>query len=122
MVLVDTSVWISHLRIGEPDLEILLNNGNVICHPFVIGELACGNLTNRTEILSLLQALPLARCAGDEEALYFIEQNHLMGRGIGYIDAHLLASAILTNTLIWTFDVQLQKAAFNLGLSTGTHE
>jgi len=122
MVLVDTSVWISHLRIGEPDLEILLNNGNVICHPFIIGELACGNLANRAEILSLLQALPRAECAGDEEVLYFIEKNHLMGRGIGYIDAHLLASAVLTDTPIWTFDIQLQKTAFNLGLRAGTHE
>ncbi len=96
MVLVDTSVWVRHLRQGELNLERLLNDGEVMFHPFVVGELACGNMRNRTEILSLLQILPLVTEAKHEEVLQFIEQNHLMGKGIGYIDIHLCASTVLT--------------------------
>jgi len=117
MVLVDSSVWVSHLRAGNSGLEILLNDGRVVCHPFIIGELACGNLKDRTEILSLLRALPMAKQAEHEEVLLFIESNRLMGRGIGYVDAHLLASAVLTGIPFWTLDKKLQKVSLKLGVS-----
>jgi len=116
MVLVDSSVWVSHLRAGNSDLEILLNDGRVVCHPFIIGELACGNLKNRTEILSLLHSLPMAKLAEHEEVLQFIESNRLMGRGVGYVDAHLLASAVLTTIRFWTLDKKLQEVSLKLGL------
>jgi predicted nucleic acid-binding protein len=86
MVLVDTSVWVAHLREGNSGLEALLNDGLVVCHPFIIGELACGNLNNRTVILSLFQTLPTAAQAEHEDVMLFIEKNHLMGKGLGYID------------------------------------
>ena len=96
MILVDTSVWIDHLRKGNARLNALLLNAAVLIHPFVIGELACGNLHNRKRILNLLGDLPAGRVADDREALYFIEHNDLVGCGIGYIDAHLLASVSLS--------------------------
>lgn len=108
MVLVDTSVWIAHLREGEDNLIRLLNNGEVACHPFIIGEFACGNLKNRVEILTLLQSLPSAIIAEHVEVLQLIEDHKLMSRGIGYIDVHLLASAILTEIPLWTFDKKLE--------------
>ena len=92
MILVDTSIWIDHLRVGEEGLVTLLNSTQVLCHPFVVGELACGNLRNRDEALTLLSELPRIAVATDAEVLYYIEQHGLMGRGIGYIDAHLLAA------------------------------
>jgi hypothetical protein len=116
MVLVDTSVWVHHLRKGEPNLERLLNDGEVMCHQFVIGELACGSIRNRTEILSLLQILPLATEATHEEILQFIERNRLMGKGLGYIDVHLCASAILTGVLMWTHDRKLKETNDGLGI------
>lgn len=116
MVLVDTSVWISHLRDGNVGLEVLLNDGHVACHPFIIGELACGNLKNRDEILSLLQALPAATSADNEEVMEFIENHRLMGKGLGYIDMHLLASAILSKFLLWTFDKRLHEISVKMGL------
>ncbi|MDI6632244.1 MAG: PIN domain-containing protein, partial [Thermoanaerobacteraceae bacterium] len=100
MVLVDTSVWVLHLRERNTELEKLLNDGDVVCHPFIIGELACGNLKNRSEILSLLQALPMATQAEHEEVMQFIDKYRLMGKGLGYIDMHLLASALLTEVPI----------------------
>ncbi len=114
MVLVDTSVWIFHFRKESSHLKELLLEGEVICHPFIIGELACGNLRNRGEIISLLQTLSQARTAEDEEILEFIEYKKLMGAGIGLIDVHLLASSLLTDVLLWTEDRQLQKAAAKL--------
>jgi hypothetical protein len=116
MVLVDSSVWVSHLRAGNSALEMLLNDGRVACHPFIIGELACGNLANRTEILSLLQSLPMAKQAEHEEVLQFIESNRLMGEGIGYVDVHLLASAVLTAIPFWTLDKKLRRVALKLGI------
>jgi hypothetical protein len=116
MLLVDTSVWVFHLREGNFDLNRLLNSGDVICHPFIIGELACGNLNKRSEILSLLRSLPSAIEAEHEEVIQFIEKNHLMGRGLGYIDVHLLASAVLTSAPIWTFDKKLDKVSVELGI------
>ncbi len=117
MVLVDSSVWVWHLRAGNSDLEILLNDGRVVCHPFIIGELACGNLKNRTEILSLLHSLPMAKQAEHEEVLHFIESNRLMSRGIGYVDAHLLASAVPTGIPFWTLDKKLQEVSLKFGIS-----
>jgi predicted nucleic acid-binding protein len=116
MVLVDTSIWISHLRDGHPGLKELLFEGKVVCHPFIIGELACGNLQNRREILTLFKALPMAIQAEHEEVLRFIETHKLMGMGLGYIDVHILASALLTGVSVWTQDNPLKKAADNLDL------
>jgi hypothetical protein len=116
MVLVDTSVWVAHLRYGDIALEVLLNEGHVVCHPFIVGELACGNLKNRSEILSLLQALPMAIYAEHEEVMQFVENYSLMEKGIGYIDVHLLASAILTKVPLWTFDKKLNQISLKLGL------
>ena len=117
MVLVDTSIWINHLRHGSRRLETLLMDASVFCHPFIIGELACGNLKNRSEILSLLQALPVALTIEFDEFLVFIDRNHLMGRGLGFIDIHLLASARLTGVPLWTADKRLNAAAEQLALT-----
>ena len=117
MVLVDTSVWVSHLRHGNEDLQKLLHGGEVVCHPFILGELACGNLKNRNEILTYLQSLPMTILAEDQEVLRFIEDHRLMGKGLGYIDVHLIASAVLTNVLLWTLDKTLDKFTEKLGIS-----
>ena len=116
MVLVDTSVWVTHLRQGAIGLEALLHDGRVVCHPFIVGELACGNLQNRSEIISLLQTLPGAIRAEHEEIMKFIENYRLMGKGLGYIDIHLLASAMLTGIPLWTIDKKLNEVAIKLGL------
>ncbi len=117
MVLVDTSVWVLHLKEGNAELEKLLINGQVMSHRFIIGEIACGNIKNRTEILTLLQLLPLVTQAKHEEVMGFIETNKLMGRGLGYIDMHLAASAKLTGILMWTFDKRLDQTNKELGIS-----
>lgn len=117
MILVDTSVWIHHFRKKNQELVDHLNIGSVACHPYIIGELACGNLGNRSEILTLLQALPSTPTLEPNEILYFIEKNLLMGRGLGYVDIHLLASAILGNVVLWTADHRLNEAATELGHS-----
>jgi predicted nucleic acid-binding protein len=117
MVLVDTSVWVFHLRNREPNLETLLNEGKVVCHPFIIGELACGNLKNREEILSLMRSLPMAVQASHDEVLEFIESNRLMGKGVGYADVHLLASAVLTGVRFWTFDKRLRHVSSRVGVA-----
>lgn len=117
MVLVDTSVWIQHLRPGNVGLEKLLNDSSVACHPFVIGELTCGNLSNKAEILTLLEALPMAAHVEHEEVLRFIGDNSLMGKRLGYIDMHLMASALLTNVPLWTQDKRLDNASCKLGVS-----
>ncbi len=116
MVLVDTSVWVSHFRGGgeQPALIKLLDDGAVFCHPLIIGELACGNLKMRTMIISLLQALPVSRIAEHREILAFIENRGLQGKGLGYIDIHLLASAILTGIPLWTLDRKLESCADRL--------
>jgi predicted nucleic acid-binding protein len=95
MVLVVTSVWVAHLRAGHTELEALLNDGAVFCHPFVIGELACGNIRDRSEILTLLQALPMAEFVEHEDVMKFIETRYLMDKGLGYVDAAILSSSIL---------------------------
>ncbi|MCA1709683.1 MAG: type II toxin-antitoxin system VapC family toxin [Actinobacteria bacterium] len=123
MILVDTSVWIDHLRSGEPSLAAALEGGRVMMHPFVLGELACGNLANRSEVLELLADLPAAPTATDPEALDFIERRALMGRGIGYIDVHLLASIALSgDARLWTRDRRLAAAATELELAFGEEE
>jgi len=114
MVLVDTSLWVSHLQSGNARLRELLEEGNVVSHPFIIGELACGNLKRRREILSLLQALPEAVTAAHDEVLQFIEEQRLMGLGLGYVDVHLLAAARLTPVPLWTNDKRLKAAAVRL--------
>ena len=118
MVLVDTSVWVAHLRQGTTGLEALLQAGRVVCHPFIVGELACGNLKNRSEIISLLQALPRSVRAEHEEVMQFIEVYGLMGKGLGYIDVHLLASARLTGVSLWTLDKKLHEVAMKLRLAS----
>jgi hypothetical protein len=107
-------VWVAHLRHGAIGLEALLHGGRVVCHPFIVGELACGNLQNRSEIISLLQRLPGAIRAGHEEVMQFIENNGLMGKGLGYIDIHLLTSARLTGVPLWTLDKKLDEVAKKL--------
>ncbi len=117
MILVDTSVWIEHLRKGSERLRSLLYNEQVLCHPYVVGELACGTLHNRQEILSTLRALPEARVAEQEEVLRFLEARRLYGHGIGWVDAHLLASTLLTGCKLWTLDQPLRRAAAVLHVS-----
>jgi predicted nucleic acid-binding protein len=115
-VLVDTSVWVDHFRQSDPALRDLLNRAEVECHPFVIGELACGSLRRRSEILSLLERLPQVPVASHNEVLVFLERHRLMGRGIGWIDAHLLASTSLAGVLFWTRDRRLSQIAQTLRL------
>jgi predicted nucleic acid-binding protein len=114
MVIVDTSIWVTHLRQGCGQLEKLLLDGKVVCHPFVVGELACGTLKNRNEFLELIQSLPMAAVVSLDEYLYFIEQNRLSGRGIGFVDIHLLASALLLDIPLWTMDKQLKCVSMDL--------
>ncbi|MGH6977273.1 MAG: type II toxin-antitoxin system VapC family toxin [Stellaceae bacterium] len=118
MILADTSVWISHLRGHDKTLVRLLDTGSVLAHPFVIGELALGNLRQREAVLSALRHLPQAPVASDVEVLHFIDRHALFGRGIGYVDAHLLAAARLTGeTDLWTHDKRLHRVANQLGLA-----
>lgn len=117
MILVDTSVWVQHLRKGSERLRSLLDEEQVFCHPFIVGELACGTLRNRQEVLSLLKALPQARGAEHEEVLHLLEERRLHGRGLGWVDAHLVASALLTACSLWTLDKPLRRAATALNIS-----
>ena len=117
MILVDTSVWVEHLRRGLPRLATLLQVGKVLIHPWVIGELACGNLCNRSQVLDLLQGLPTSTVASGAEVLLLIERDRLISRGIGYIDVHLLAAARLSNCRLWTQDRRLAAVALEQGLA-----
>ena len=117
MILVDTTIWVDHLRSGDPILEALLNDVRVLVHPHVIGELALGGLRRRQMLLNALQRLPRATEATNPEVLHFVESNGLMGLGIGWIDAHLLASARLSTAALWTRDSRLHKAASSLALA-----
>ena len=116
MVLVDTSVWVDHFRNGNARLASLLEQGEVIVHPLIIGELACGNIPRRIETLGLLHDLPQAATAGHEEIMRFIETERLMGLGLGYVDVALLATARLSMIPLWTLDLPLRKAATKLGV------
>ncbi|MBA2411984.1 MAG: type II toxin-antitoxin system VapC family toxin [Burkholderiaceae bacterium] len=118
MILVDTSIWIEHLRSGVPALTAALEKNLVLTHAFVLGELACGNLMNRRKVLQLLEDLPAAAVATELEALEFIQRRALMDRGIGYIDVHLLASVVLDGSAqLWTRDKRLAKVAKGMKLA-----
>lgn len=116
MILVDTSVWVDHLRATEAALAELLDRGQVLAHPFVVGEIALGVLRNPDVVLSELQALPQATLATPTEVLLFINTNALHGLGIGYVDAHLLASARLSDATLWSRDKRLAEVAEKMGL------
>ncbi len=118
MILVDTSVWIDHLRTGDKMLSSLLESGQVLSHPFVIGELALGNLRQRNAVLKLIKELPPATVAFDHEALELIERHQLAGLGIGYIDVHLIAATRLTaGATLWTRDKRLAQVAGRAGVA-----
>ncbi len=110
-ILVDTSVWVKHLREGHHSLAELLELGTVACHPFIIGELACGGIKNRNEILGLLNDLPLTDMLDHSDVMEFIERRQIMNKGIGYIDVHLLGAALVSKTPLWTLDKALQNMA-----------
>jgi hypothetical protein len=116
LILVDTTVWVDHLRRGDPGLVDLLERSAVVMHPFVVGEIACGSLRDRQSILELLQDLPAAVVAHGDEVLHFVERHALHGKGIGYVDVHLLASVALTEGAgLWTRDLKLRRMAAALG-------
>jgi predicted nucleic acid-binding protein len=114
LILVDTSVWINHLRYGDSRLAMKLEETSVLSHPFVIGEVALGQLRKREEILTLLGNLPPAKIASHDEVLAMIDQRSLSGAGIGWVDVHLLAAAVLSDASLWTLDRQLAKIAKGL--------
>ena len=114
MILIDSSVWMDHFRKPNRRLMALLDVEEVCTHPFVIGEVACGNLKNRTEIIALLHALPGVHKVDDDEILFFIERHRLNGRGVGLIDIHLLASCLIDRCSLWTADKRLQAVAEKL--------
>jgi hypothetical protein len=116
MILIDTSVWIGHFRASNATLAGVLEEGLALIHPFVIGELACGKLRNRARILANLNALPCAVSATHDEVLRLIEDRKLWGSGLGWIDAHLVASALVTRCRFWTLDRKLNRAASAAGV------
>ena len=117
MILVDTSVWIAHFRKGEPRLAALLEDTQVLTHPFIVGELALGSLERRSEILEALDNLPSSPEATHSEVISLVDQHDLAGSGIGWVNAHLLASALLSDSPLWTLDKRLSSATSRLGLS-----
>ena len=114
MLIVDTSVWIDHFRNSNSELISALESGIVVMHPHIIGEISLGNIKQRDLVLNLLMDLPVAEVANESEVFDFIENNRLYGIGIGYVDVHLLASACLSNCLLWTLDKSLSSAASKL--------
>jgi len=116
MILPDTSIWIDHFRCENATLAALLVNGDVICHPFVIGEVACGALKERRRTLDWLAALESAPLADHDEVLALIDGHHLMATGLGWLDAHLLASTLLAGGRLWTLDAPLARAATQLSV------
>lgn len=117
MILLDTSVWVDHLRKGDELVVQVLESGQAAVHAFVAGELACGNLKSRGLVLDLLRSLPQIHTANDEEVLFYVETHQLMGRGIGYIDAHLLAATAVAESLLWSRDKRLRDVACELGMA-----
>jgi len=115
VILADSSVWIDHLRSGNAELSAFLQDDRILVHPFVIGELACGNVPNREAVRRDLELLPGALVAHHAEVMHFVNEGKLWGIGIGWIDAHLLASARLSNCSLWTFERALERAAARLG-------
>lgn len=121
MILVDTSVWIDHLRRGNPALGELLLQDSVVTHPLVVGELSLGNISRRKEFLELVRSLRFVREATHEEVSAFIERNRLWSRGVGYSDVHLLSSALLDSIPLWTLDKRLAEIARGLGVTYTPH-
>jgi predicted nucleic acid-binding protein len=120
VILVDTSIWVDHLRTGDARMTALLNATEVAVHPFIVGELAMGNLRQRTLVLADLGGLPQAASATDSEVMEFVARHGLYGRGIGWVDAHLLAATRLTDDCrLWTRDKNLAAVAAELGLAAG---
>jgi len=117
VILVDTSVWVDHLRAADRRLAGLLEDGQVLCHPYVVGELACGNLRRRAEVLALLAALPRLPALPTEEVMRFVDGHRLMGKGLGWVDVHLLAAAFASRETLWTKDRRLADAANRLGIA-----
>jgi predicted nucleic acid-binding protein len=117
MILVDTSVWIDHFHHSDEDLKELLLSNQVCIHTFILGELSCGNISNRIEVLSLLRTLKSIDLVLDEEVFILIEDRKLFGKGLGFIDIHLLASALIHRVLIWTRDKSLMRVARELGVN-----
>lgn len=116
MILVDTSVWVDHLRRGDARLRNLLEHARVLAHPFVLGEIACGSLSDRALVLELLHDLPMTSVAEPDEVLGFIDRHRIYGKGLGYVDVHLLAAVALTpGATLWTRDKRLHVIATNLG-------
>ncbi len=117
MILIDTSVWVDHLKAGDAALVAILERGEATIHPFIIGELALGSLRNRSEVLGYLRNLPELVLASDDEVQDMIEARKLYAGGIGYVDAHLLASVLLSpGTCLWTRDKRLKRVAGRLAL------
>jgi len=120
MILADSSVWIDHLIVENPHLVSLLQQRQILIHPMVIGELACGNMRDRADVMRLLRGLPRIFAATHDEVLFLIESHHFMGRGIGFIDAHLLTSTAMSEpTQLWTNDRRLMELATELGVAHG---
>ena len=122
MILADSSVWIDHLIVENPHLVSLLKQGQILIHPMVIGELACGNMRDRAVVMRLLRGLPRILVATHYEVLFLIESHRFIGRGIGFIDAHLLTStamAMTSPTQLWTNDRRLMGVANELGIAYG---
>lgn len=117
MILIDTSIWIDHFRKTNASLIKLLESEQVVIHPFVLGELACGDWKNRKEIVSLLHALPHTTMADNEEILFLIEKQNLYGRGVGLVDVHLLASCLTDHHKLWTNDKRLKAIAATLSVA-----
>ncbi len=118
MILVDTSVWVGHFRVSSPALVEKLDDCAVLTHPFVIGELACGHLSQRKRILSSLADLPVAPLASHGEVMDMVERRQFAGRGIGWVDMHLLAAALLTpGARLWTHDRRLENVAADVGVA-----
>lgn len=117
MILADTSVWIAHFRKADQDLAQALEAGTVAVHPFILGELACGNLRRRAEVLAHLRRLPEVAAVSDAEAMHLLESRRLMGTGLGWVDVHLLASALVAGVRLRTRDGPLARAAAQLGLA-----
>jgi predicted nucleic acid-binding protein len=118
VILVDTSVWLAHFRENVPLLGKLLTENQVLTHPSIAGELACGTLPRRADVLRWLHRIPRAAIASDNEVLTLIEERRLWSTGIGWTDAHLLASALITGSELWTRDKRLQAAARKMGLAS----
>jgi predicted nucleic acid-binding protein len=123
MILVDTSIWIDHFRRGDPRLDQLLDRGDVVMHPFVLGELVLGYVPRIAEMIKDLRSLPTATVADFDEVLEFIEHRKLSGSGIGYVDVHLLAAAALVpETFLWTRDKRLRTVAQSIALAAEIQE